>query len=130
MIEKNAFISEERNAYEEEERNLYCLCGELKTECKDLYAHTTGGGKNSNIMSKIKYVEGYKIESGIPVPVKYKNKSLLLAMEVGQSAVVNHSELQGIRINAKKMGIKIITNKLSSNSYRFWVQEKGDTNDC
>jgi hypothetical protein len=43
MIEKNAFISEERNSYEEEERNLYCICGKLKTKCADLYAHTTGG---------------------------------------------------------------------------------------
>ena len=31
MIEKNAFISEERNAYEEEERNLHCICGEQHT---------------------------------------------------------------------------------------------------
>ena len=81
-------------------------------------------------MDNIKYVEGHKIESGIPIPNKHKNKSLLLAMKVGQSAVVSHSELQGIRINAKKMGIKIITNKVSSDSHRFWVQEKGDTNDC
>ena len=81
-------------------------------------------------MGEIRYVEGYKIESGIPIPVKHKNKSLLLAMEVGQSAVVNHSELQGIRINAKKMNIKIITTKISNNKHRFWVQEKGETHDC
>ena len=51
-------------------------------------------------------------------------------MEVGQSAVVSHSELQGIRINAKKMDIKIITTKISNNTHRFWVQEKGETYDC
>jgi len=78
-------------------------------------------------MGEIRYVEGYKIESGIPIPVKHKNKSLLLAMEVGQSAVVSHSELQGIRINAKKMNIKIITTKLSNDEHRFWVQEKGES---
>lgn len=81
-------------------------------------------------MGEIRYVEGYKIESGIPIPVKHKNKSLLLAMEVGQSAVVSHSELQGIRINAKKMNIKIITTKLSNDKHRFWVLEKGETHDC
>jgi len=43
MKNKDTFISEERNAYEEEERNLYCICGKLKTDCEDLYAHTTGG---------------------------------------------------------------------------------------
>ena len=78
-------------------------------------------------MGEIRCVEGYEIESGIPIPVKHKNKSLLLAMEVGQSAVVTHSELQGIRINAKKMNIKIITTKLSNDEHRFWVQEKGES---
>ena len=77
-------------------------------------------------MSEIRYVEGYEIESGIPIPVKHKNKSLLLAMEVGQSAVLSHSELQGIRIRAKKMNIKIITEKIGNNKHRFWVQEKGE----
>ena len=69
-------------------------------------------------MSKIRYVEGYKIESGIPIPAKHKNKSLLLAMEVIANCKV-------LELTQKKWILKLSPLKFLITSTDFGCKKRG-----
>jgi hypothetical protein len=66
----------------------------------------------------------YKIEKGIPIPEISRERegltALLRSMEIGDSFVCTRKDLRNVYAASKRIGIPIVTRRISEDKQRIW----------